>query len=190
MKRDPKPFVVEVKRGTRRSSFLEQYDQMPAMTDAQRRADAALFAPPPASAAPEVVRAEPSRRILPSLVEPKPAVIEVDETDPSSERRPRPVGRPRKPRPVELEATEAIPHRSAHVAQPPRQEAPPPPAMMTPVAEDVVEASPPPSTVEARVRLRDRSAILARYVLGTKPAPGARWARSGRRPGRDLSSDR
>jgi hypothetical protein len=51
-------------------------------------------------------------------------------------------------------------------------------------AEPAVVAKPEPAAIPApRPRLRARSMILKRYVLGTEPLPGERWRDRSRRKG-------
>ncbi len=186
MKRDMKPFLVEVKRGTRRSSFLGQLDQASTMSEAQRRAEAALFSSGHADVVVKSENAEPSRRILRSLVEPEPIKTLDPEDDEvlRAERRPRPVGRPRKPKPLPHAADLEIllPLTAPMVfSAPVASRTPSLPAVEAdvPAPSHAIPATGP--STEPRQRLRDRSMILAKYVLGTEPAPGKRWSRSARR---------
>ena len=192
MKREVKPFVVEVKRGKRRQSFLGQPDDDTAMmSEATRRAELALFSGPNADAAQAKASVgEPAGRILPSLIEPPPAEAEPD--DPQPRRRGRKPGSKNKPK---------VPVPGLSDAPPPVAVAPALPGPrygVSPAAADVFDApaeAPPaevrhePSTREPRrQRLRDRSRILARYVHGTAPVPGEAWMRRGRRMWRSNNS--
>ena len=184
MKREVKPFVVEVKRGKRRQSFLGQPDDDTAtMSEATRRAELALFSGPTAEATQAKASAgEPAGRILPSLIEPPPPEVEPD--DPQPRRRGRKPGSKNKPKVPAPQLREA----------PPLAAAPPMPSIprhvVGPATEDFdgpaeappAEARHEPATSEPRrQRLRDRSRILARYVHGTAPVPGEAWRRRGRR---------
>ena len=99
MKRDLKPFVVEVKRGKRRPSFLGQFeDKTTTMNEATRRAELALFTAPPGDPAAAQARGQESAgRILPSLIEPEP-VDDIVLDDPAPRRRGRKPGSKNKPK--------------------------------------------------------------------------------------------
>ncbi len=210
MKREPKPFVVELKRGARRSAFLGPRDGAEPMSDAVRRAERALFNGAADVDIPaRLPVAEPSGRVLQSLVEP-PVMIAADANQPErpASRRGRKPGSKNKPKagrampkpdvaPVspawrspgeEAIAAEAaatgssIAPAGSHVSDIawPRRDQP---------AEDggTTASSADPGSPR-RQRLRERSSILARYVFETEPVPGERWKRSPRRTGRGRRS--
>ena len=203
MKRDLKPFVVEVKRGKRRASFLGQFEDKTTTNEATRRAELALFTAPPGDTAAAQAKAQESAgRILPSLIEPEPVEDRVME-EPSPRRRGRKPGSKNKPKvplaagPDEAEdggrasARRPVPNPATAIASwlaepeaPVGAEPAPPPA--EPARAEA------PASGRSRQRLRDRSTILARYVHGTAPGPGegwSRWARKGHRRPRSASAE-
>ena len=201
MKRDLKPFVVEVKRGKRRPSFLGQFeDKTTTMNEATRRAELALFTAPPGDTAAAQMKAQESAgRILPSLIEPEPA-DEIVLDDPAPRRRGRKPGSKNKPK---LHSAGEVEETGRTVAKRPAPN--PATAIASWLAEpdEPAETRPAAPLVEAvradvpgsgptRQRLRDRSTILARYVHGTAPGPGegwSRWARKGHRRARSASAE-
>ena len=182
MKRELKPFVVEVKRGKRRSLFGAQVEMLNAKpSEASRRADLALFAASsnePANS--KSLNAEALGRILPSLIEvtPEPDVVREDMAPRRRGRKPGSKNKPKVLRDVPAAVVEIAPPRAiAPEGVEAASAAEPPGARQSPFEG-------PPAT---RARLRDRSAILARYVFGTEPVPGERWKRASRkvaRPGK------
>ena len=201
MKRELKPFVVEVKRGKRRQSFLGQFeDQTVTMTDATRRAELALFSSPPdGKVASKRGTDEPAGRILPSLIEPPPAETVVEEPPPR--RRGRKPGSKNKPKlPVYAVQVSAgsVPQDedddddfaddhpvawSSDEDEPPHHDPVQAEARVDHLPEHPAKVMPDevPSEPRMRQRLRERSTILARYVHGTSPAPGEGWTRRARR---------
>ena len=198
MKREQKPFVVEVKRGKRRFPFAGRLeDQNGKASDANRRAEIALFAASPGGpTAPDLSRSEKIGRILPSLIE-VPSFDPLRE-EPAPRRRGRKPGSKNKPKflasggaPVfgtapkggreggavangaglsgAVQRSALDPYAGAVEAGTQHAEAP---------GSGHSEAA---TAQTRRVRLRDRSAILARYVFKTEPAPGERWKRPSRR---------
>ncbi len=180
MKRELKPFVVEVKRGKRRSPFGARVEMLNAKpSEASRRADLALFAA--SSSEPVLSKSlatEALGRILPSLIEvtPEPDVVR-DEIAPR--RRGRKPGSKNKPKALDgvglAAASEITPPGATEAEGTAAASAVEPPASRQPAFER------PPAT---RVRLRERSSILARYVFGTEPVPGERWKRASRKVAR------
>ena len=207
MKRDLKPFVVEVKRGKRRSQLGKPFESLgldSSLGEAAKRAEMALFASPPAQ---KIVAAPPPQtagRVLPSLIEIPPVVTR--DAEPAPRRRGRKPGSKNKPKLANGDHPSAI--------EAPRSRQPKVPAATSPIvtarsfgtagtrppssASIKTEAARPiviePATVETHapagptprsIRLRNRSSILARYVLGTEPAPGEQWKRRSRRKAAD-----
>ena len=181
MKREVKPFVVEVKRGKRRQSFLGQRDDDTAtMSEATRRAELALFSGSSTDAA-KAAAGEPAGRILPSLIE--PPVAEIEPEEPQPKRRGRKPGSKNKPKLPPADLGDAPVLRPAQVQPTPHHSVLPDPDEDF---DDPIEVPPStlrqePSREPRRQRLRDRSRILARYVHGTAPVPGEGWMRRGRR---------
>ena len=191
MKAQRRRFVVEVKRGTSRASFIS--------TDAAAEkfslAEDALFGPKTKPAAvPDIFASAPSAkpslgRVLRDLHEPSPPPL--PEAPPPA-RRGRKPGSKNKPKPVL--ANTAVPPKPARTsARPvwadavaaqyaslgaPAPHAPAPSPGVAPTAVTPSKGEGEVSTTR-RMRLRDRSSILKRYVLGTEPAPGQTgWVRS------------
>lgn len=181
MKREPRAFVVEVKRGKRRPPLRAEAEGFdPGPSQASRRAEAALFAASgsrnatPGPQSPDLIR-----RILPSLIE-RPALAPAQDTAPK--RRGRKPGSKNRPKYVAEQLSRALApidgSGRAEMDRPGASDA----GVETPTAEtsvpihlDTTLPSPP------RVRLRNRSAILARYVFRSEPDPGQRWRRPSRR---------
>ena len=210
MKREPKPFVVELKRGARRSAFLGPREVAEPTSDAVRRAERALFAAVVDADVP--VRppvAEPPGRVLQSLIEPHVVMAaDVGQPERPASRRGRKPGSKNKPKTEraapEAEATpspisgtasaeDAIWSKAA-AAELPAAPAGSPASGIARAGRDrqgeghAATASPDDSAPPRRQRLRDRSSILARYVFETEPVPGERWKRSARRAGRGRRS--
>lgn len=182
MKRELKPFVVEVKRGKRRSLFGAHAEVLNAQpSEASRRADLALFAASsnePAQS--KSLAAEALGRILPSLIEITPEPDVVGEESPPR-RRGRKPGSKNRPKALDIVATadEATGLTATATAMDIEGEEAAPAA--EPAASRQAAFEGPPAT---RARLRERSAILARYVFGTEPVPGERWKRTSRKVAR------
>ncbi len=209
MKREPKPFVVELKRGARRSAFLSPRDAAEPMSDAVRRAERALFAGAvDTDIPPRPPAAEPSGRVLQSLIEPHVmTATDVRQPERPALRRGRKPGSKNKPK-VAASASKpsALPSgRSpgeeaiAGATETPAAGPPIAPAGLPvsgiawprrdhPVEDGGATASPADAGPPRRQRLRERSSILARYVFETEPVPGERWKRSFRRIGRGRRS--
>ena len=202
MKRDLKPFVVEVKRGKRRSQLGKQFESVgldSSLSEAAKRAEIALFAsPPPQKLVAAAPPSPPVGRVLPSLIEIPPTAA--PEADPLPRRRGRKPGSKNKPKPANGDHARAAeapsagrPKMSGNAAPVvmvrvtrPIDVRPLPPASTT--AEAVRPAMIEPATIHEAagsaprpVRLRNRSSILARYVFGTEPGPGEQWKRRSRR---------
>lgn len=196
MKFQPRRFVVEVKRGTSRAAFTSP----DTVSDKFSSAEAMLFGSP-RSTDPlqpkhdEAHFAKPGGRILNSLVEPEPAMIEDVIERPRRGRKP---GSKNKPKIPTIVATTDLGTRQARgTARAPQQRGfsedapswrdhvvPPSPAP---------ESSPPSVTAQAddaaprgarRIRLRERSSIIKRYVLGMDPRPGDAGSSRARRAAR------
>ena len=181
MKREVKPFVVEVKRGKRRQSFLgERDDDTATMSEATRRAELALFSGSNNDAA-KAAAGEPAGRILPSLIEPPIVEIEPEELQPR--RRGRKPGSKNKPKLPPAALGEAPVPTTAPAQSTPHHSVLPDPDEDLDDPSEVPPSAPrhEPSREPRRQRLRDRSRILARYVHGTVPVPGEGWMRRGRR---------
>jgi hypothetical protein len=163
MKRPSRSFVVEVRRqrrspGEPAPSWTEEL-QKPHSNGAARDLGPAprAFAEPPAAVAP----ARPTGRILPSLVEAPPAIVEPAPAKPPKAAKP---AKPAKPR--------GQPRRSRAPAPQPVRFVEPPPAAATPAPI----AEPPAEAVGKDNSARHRR-ILARYVFGDASKPGQRWKR-------------
>ena len=103
MKRGTRPFIVEVRRGQKRTTPTEgEEDSSPLRNEALRRAEVALFGAPPAE--PSEARLEPvsppppPRRILASLTEPEPEVPLFAEPERRRGRKPGKVQKTEEPR--------------------------------------------------------------------------------------------
>lgn len=192
MKFQPKRFIVEVKRGTNRAAFSSP----DAGLDKFSAAEAMLFGAPAATAA-AATAAEPSpraraaaappRRILESLAEAPVTLPEPPEEEPAERpRRGRKPGSKNKPK-IVAEAAPAAPpllsaaalaFMNAPAAGRAATAAPLPAAADQPIlvpAEPIVVGTaeaPEPAGEARRGRLRERSSIIQRYVLGTAPQPG------------------
>ena len=107
MRRDKRPFVVEVKRGAKRASPAQQNFSSPSFDDAFQRAEQALFGTPGDQPSVTIAPAEfaepaggeqpmPPRRILEAIPGEAEAVMPAD--DPAPKRRGRKPGSKNKPR--------------------------------------------------------------------------------------------
>ncbi|HEX4768874.1 MAG TPA: hypothetical protein VH414_21625 [Lichenihabitans sp.] len=210
MKREPKPFVVELKRGARRSAFLSPRDAVEPMSDAVRRAERALFAggvEADIPARPPAV--EPPGRVLQSLIEPHVTMaVDAGQPERPASRRGRKPGSKNKPKAANAApkpeappstTSERSPGEDAIAAESAASAPSIAPAGSRvsriawprrdhPVEGDAAAASPTDPGPSRRQRLRERSSILARYVFETEPVPGERWKRSARRTGRGRRS--
>ena len=187
MKRELKPFVVEVKRGKRRLPFGGQVEILNARpTEASRRADVALFAASPIEPTRSKSRSsEAIGRILPSLIEVASVPNSVREEAPLRRRGRKPGSKNKAKAPIG--AGRAAPEARMTPGQ---NGTVPNSAKSSPDAAVVVHGRPGSSQSESeaaqarRPRLRERSAILARYVFQTDLVPGERWKRSSRKVAR------
>ena len=196
MKFQPKRFVVEVKRGTSRAAFCSP-DAGP---DKFSSAEAMLFGTPrkdEAVSAPRKSRAtgEAPRRILESLVEP-PAPEPVVEEAVERPRRGRKPGSKNKPKVAAVpEAAQPRPLSAAALAfmnlpDPAAAPEQPAPAAEHGDAPQAVASPATPSDLPAaadqtrRLRLRERSSIIKRYVLGVEPQLGQTGSFRARRQAR------
>lgn len=205
MKFQPKRFIVEVKRGTSRATFSSP----DAGIDKFSAAEAMLFGAAAKSAATEPeqkVRSAagaPPRRILESLAEAPAIPVILAEEPVERPRRGRKPGSKNKPK-VVAEAAGATPTMLSAAAQafmraPLSAKAAPDPAPPT-TAPDAIAARPAPSAVRPagvadledgrRGRLRERSNIIQRYVLGTVPQPGQTGSLRARRLARAAAAAR
>ena len=193
MKFQPKRFVVEVKRGTSRAAFAspdvgpDKFSSAEAMLFGTPRKDEPVSTPRKARAA-----GEAPRRILESLVEPvapEPAIEDVVERP----RRGRKPGSKNKPKLVTIADAAPPPQLSAAaLAFMSRPEPAAEPHRPSIAADDVFEVpvgtSRPDLTAPVgenrRPRLRERSSIIKRYVLGTEPQPGQTGSLRARREAR------
>ena len=193
MKFQPKRFVVEVKRGTSRAAFAspdagpDKFSSAEAMLFGTPRKDEPVSTPRKARPA-----GEAPRRILESLVEPvapDPAIEETIERPrrgrkPGSKNKPKLVAIPEAAPPVQLSAAAlAFMNRPEPAAEPHR-----PPTLPDSIDEAPAVASRPdlaaPVDENRRQRLRERSSIIKRYVLGTEPQPGQTGSLRARREAR------
>lgn len=200
MKFQPKRFVVEVKRGTNRASF----SSVDAGLDKFSSAEAMLFGGSPAPATANAQSksrstAEAPRRILESLIEPPPPPPAAEDLidRPRRGRKPGSKNRPKfatgstpvSALPLSAEALAFMKGPEAASDGPggwdhdPASER----RMAHPVSSaEAANGSVPTPGQGRHARLRDRSSILKRYVLGTEPKPGGgstRAHRRARRPG-------
>ena len=190
MKFQPKRFIVEVKRGTNRAAFsspdagLDKFSAAEAMLFGTAAAPAAAEAPQKAKAS-----AAPPRRILESLAE-APAAPPAPPQEVAAERprRGRKPGSKNRPKVLAEAAPAAQPVLSAaalaFMNAPAAGRAAPPPVpapeaadaaqpILVPAEAIVVGAAATEFAGEGRRgRLRERSSIIQRYVLGTVPQPG------------------
>ena len=197
MKFQPKRFVVEVKRGTSRAAFSSP-DAGP---DKFSSAEAMLFGTPHKTETvptPRKSRAadEAPRRILESLVEPaapEPAIEEEIERPrrgrkPGSKNKPKVASVPDGAPPPQLSAAALAFMRSPEPARPPAQ-----PVTASDGFDDAPQAAADRPIQAAlavqadqnrRPRLRERSSIIKRYVLGIEPQPGQTGSLRARRQAR------
>ena len=187
MKAQRRRFVVEVKRGTSRASFLST----DAAAEKFSSAEDALFGPKvkptpvPEPSVPASAGSAAKGRVLPDLHEPPPPPL--PEAPPPA-RRGRKPGSKNKPKPVlEIVPSAAEPSprplwADGDDARDTARDLGSVPEAEVSGAEAAVTLPTPAVATSApaahRVRLRDRSTILKRYVLGTEPAPGQTgWVR-------------
>ena len=193
MKFQPRRFVVEVKRGTSRTAFTSPDTLAQKFSSAEEMlfgggAKSGAPQPSPVKAKP----ASPNGRILESLIEPPPPLPVVEELSerprrgrkPGSKNKPKvqatspapvaPAGMPL-PRPIEAIPAErrafdedGLDWRDHDASMPADAEAHG--ADRHPAREQGGER--PTATGRTTSRLRDRSSIIKRYVLGTEPRPG------------------
>lgn len=192
MKFQPKRFTVEVKRGTSRAAFSSP----DAGLDKFSAAEAMLFgaSAKPAAAEPQQQARSavpaPPRRILESLTEAPAVFAEVEDEDepverprrgrkPGSKNKPKVVAEPVNAAPPVLSAAAQafmkVPSAKAEpgVAAAPRPAAAPAEPIVVPPEPIVLREPLPAEGGEGRRgRLRERSSIIQRYVLGTVPQPG------------------
>lgn len=199
MKFQPKRFVVEVKRGTSRAAFSspdagpDKFSSAEAMLFGTPRKDET--APPPRKSR---AADEAPRRILESLVEP-PAPEPVIEEEVERPRRGRKPGSKNKPKLAAVpEAAAPPPQLSAAALAFMKPPEPPRPVAQPSAVADEVDDEPPAAAAESpveatlavvaeqnrRPRLRDRSSIIKRYVLGIEPQPGQTGSLRARRQAR------
>lgn len=180
MKFQPRRFVVEVKRGTSRSAFSSP----DTVSEKFGSAEELLFGAPrkPVPKEPAVTAepsGRPSGRIWESLDAPAPAPVD---DLPAPRRRGRKPGSKNKPKPAPLNgvasdvaavrfgADPEVRGRRFAVAE---RAAPESSAQAAAEVETTPSATTVPTPREGRrPRLRERSRILKRYVLGTEPRPG------------------
>ncbi len=193
MKFQPRRFVVEVKRGTSRTAFTSPDTLSQKFSSAEELlfggAKAAAVQPGPVAAK----SAKPNGRILESLIEPPPPPPPVEEVF-ERPRRGRKPGSKNKPKVLPIQATSPAPVAPAGIPLPRLIEAIPAerPAFdedgpdwrdhdaSTPAEAPGADRHPardqagerPTAAGRDRTRLRDRSSIIKRYVLGTEPRPG------------------
>ena len=195
MKFQPRRFVVEVKRGTSRTAFTSP----DTLSQKFSSAEELLFGGPKSAAVvsssvtPKAAKS--NGRILESLIEPPPPPDPVEEFV-ERPRRGRKPGSKNKPKVPPTLATSPAPFAPAGIALPrlieaipaelaafdgdgpawrddddaPRVEAEAPGADRHPAREQAGDRS--SETGRDRPRLRERSSIIKRYVLGTEPRPG------------------
>lgn len=206
MKFQPKRFTVEVKRGTSRAAF----SSADAGPDKFGAAEAMLFgaAPKPhtAEASQKARPAAPPRRILESLAEAPaiPVMLADAEEEVERPRRGRKPGSKNKPKVAAAALAPTQPVLSAAAlafmkapaaaapAAPLRAEADPAPVAARPEPILLREARPAESAdgESRRSRLRERSSIIQRYVLGTAPQPGQTGSLRARKLARAAASAR
>ena len=183
MKHNPRPFVVEVKRGTSRHSFQSHSLD----SDKFCAAEKLLFSAPQADRiidAASSIRPGPSGRVLPVL--PDLQQIVLAEPFPAP-RRGRPPGSKNKAKqleallPVAAPVAPLIVEAASVVAQAKKQAVADHDIGLARVEDDLLIApavtEPPVESSEGptrAIRLRDRSRILRRYVLGVEPRAGER----------------
>ena len=189
MKFQPRRFVVEVKRGTSRAAFTSADTVSTKFSSAEDllfggRSKAVSAASP----AREAASGKPAGRILNSLIEPPPPVIEDVPERPRRGRKPGSKNKPKLPLiaqaappsepillpkakpasdPLRRGASEEAPIWREHVI---------PAEVATPSVPPVPRAEPalaaPVESRSSRTRLRDRSSIIKRYVLDSEPRAG------------------
>jgi hypothetical protein len=185
VKREKRPFLVEVRRGKKPEGKAEvskpgvAWPRPPVETGPPQEPSpqaSMLQAEPP----PETPKAVPTGRILPSLVE-EPVATGFAE-DEAPRRRGRPPGSknrtPREP----AAAKDGPPRRRG---RPPKPRPVPQPFVWPDEPEEAPVAAPEPAPVHAapaesgppQARQRRESRILSRYVYGTTPKRGERWKR-------------
>jgi len=183
MRFQPRRFVVEVKRGTSREAFISQDDG----ADRFAGAEALMFGQPKPSVSADQgftgAPAKPTGRILPALDVPNPIVAA--EPQPTA-RRGRPPGSKNKPkpavalsRPVSLAAIGMVAPRLSMDEVAAGMDRVGGQFLRSPASERVTAGTPgrsdaTPEVPSPRPRLRDRSRILRRYVLGIEPRAGQR----------------
>jgi hypothetical protein len=197
MRFQPRRFVVEVKRGTNREAFISHGDG----PDRFAGAEALMFGEPkpPVAADREFAGApaKPTGRILPALDVPDPIVTAEPQ---ATARRGRPPGSKNKPK---LAAASSRPLSSSTIGigtpGPVIDEVAAetdiggrlygsgPSARGTVGTPDSLDGTP-NGARGLRARLRHRSRILRRYVLGTEPRPGQRGSLRARKAERFLSN--
>ena len=194
MKFQPKRFVVEVKRGTSRAAFSspdagpDRFSSAEAMLFGTPRKDEAVSIPRKSRAA-----GEAPRRILESLVEPpapEPVIEEAVERPrrgrkPGSKNKPKVAAVLDAPRPLSAAALAFmnLPDRAAEPDQPApaAEDGDAPQAVASPATPSDL---PVPADQTRRLRLRERSSIIKRYVLGVDPQPGQTGSLRARRQAR------
>ena len=185
MRRDKRPFTVEVRRGGNKTPAAPKTKSRPAAKKIQPPVE---MAPPTAAELPPpaLEANKPVGRILPSLVEPEPVELMAEPDLPR--RRGRPPGSKNKPKPGR--ESSGLPIAAKRRGRPPKVRVSAPtvyewaasanePEIVAPVrqAEPVVRAIAEPRQAPHERRV---SKILARYVFGTMAKPGERWKRSRR----------
>ena len=194
MRFQPRRFVVEVKRGTSREAFISQDDG----ADRFAGAEALMFGEPKPSVSADReftgAPAKPAGRILPALDVPDPMVAA--EPQPTA-RRGRPPGSKNKPKPAVALSRSSLSAIGMVAPRPSMDEVA---AGMdrvggrflrSPASERVTAGTPgrsaaTPEARSPRPRLRDRSRILRRYVLGIEPRAGQRGSLRARKTERSL----
>ncbi len=183
MRHHPRPFVVEVKRGTSRQSFQSHSLEADKFSAAEKLLFSAARVEPVSEPGPPVQPAQ-SGRVLPALSEMHEIVL----ADPfPAPRRGRPPGSKNKAKQVELTRPAEF-SASSFVFDTDSEAA----AELEPMTladqhlgqdlrvEDILFAPAPNAAAAAAeapprgMRLRDRSRILRRYVLGIEPRAGER----------------
>jgi hypothetical protein len=177
MRFQPRRFGVEVTRGTSREAFISQDDG----ADRFAGAEALMFGEPKPSVSADReftgAPAKPTGRILPALDVPDPIVAA--EPQPTA-RRGRPPGSKNKPKPaVALAAIGIVAPRPSMDEVVARTDHVGGQFLRSPGSERVTAGTPgrsdaTPEARSPRPRLRDRSRILRRYVLGIEPRAGQR----------------
>lgn len=201
MKFQPKRFVVEVKRGTSRAAFSSPDTSSDKFSSAEATlfggAPKQDSSPPQAKDKPKPgadlgtetkLFAEPPRRILASLIE-EPVAPVIDDEPVERPRRGRKPGSKNKPK-LHAPTADGLGTSAARTLSPAAQA-----FMQRPLASEPLSTARHPSTagqqsVESarsramadstigearparRQRLRERSSIIKRYVLGTEPTAG------------------